>query len=265
MADVARFAKGFAPCLVPRRLIDRSFPPVLSSRLEIWSDGELVPSNCGSELSWCCSWRINRPCPTSRLACKSISTPTRSATGVVAGPKARSRCRTNPDEGASPLFPPLDRALVKAIACELVCETQAPLSRQSLADVTARAQTALGKPMSRSTVWRTLQADAIKPWQYRYWIYPRDPQFAEKAAPLLDLYLGSWQGQPLGPQDHIISADEKTSIQARIRCHPGQAPARGLKRRLEFEYERGGALQYLAAWDVRRGYVRTCLAGKASE
>lgn len=129
------------------------------------------------------------------------------------------------------------------------------MSRQSLADVTARAQTALGKPMSRSTVWRTLQADAIKPWQYRYWIYPRDPQFAEKAAPLLDLYLGSWQGQPLGPQDHIISADEKTSIQARIRCHPGQAPSRGLKRRLEFEYERGGALQYLAAWDVRRGYV----------
>jgi hypothetical protein len=27
---------------------------------------------------------------------------------------------------------------------------------------------------------------------------------------------------------------------------------RGVKRRVEFEYERGGALQYLAAWDVHR-------------
>jgi hypothetical protein len=159
------------------------------------------------------------------------------------------------DGAARPIFPPLDQALVKAVACELVAETKQPLSRQSLADVTARAQTALGKRISRSTVWRMLATDAIKPWRYKYWIFPRDPHFAEKAGPILDLYAGTWQGKPLGPKDHILSADEKTSIQARIRCHPALPPAPGRSARIENEYERGGALQYLAAWDVRRGYV----------
>lgn len=50
----------------------------------------------------------------------------------------------------------------------------------------------------------------------------------------------------------MISADEKTSIQARIRCHPTLPPAAGRAMRVEFEYERDGALQYLAAWDVHR-------------
>jgi hypothetical protein len=100
-----------------------------------------------------------------------------------------------------------------------------------------------------------LEADAIKPWQYKYWIFPRDPLFAAKAGRVLDLYAEVWEGEPLGPQDHIISADEKTSIQARIRCHPSLPPAPGRAHRIEYEYERGGALQYLAGWDVRRGYV----------
>ena len=141
------------------------------------------------------------------------------------------------------------------MACEVVAETQQPLSRQSLADLTVRACQALDQPISRSTVWRMLDTDALKPWRYRYWLFPRDPHFAEKAGPLLDLYAGHWQGQPLGPKDHVLSADEKTSIQARLRCPPSQSPAPGRPARIEHEYERGGALQYLAAWDVRRGYV----------
>jgi len=152
-------------------------------------------------------------------------------------------------------FSPLDHALVKAVACERVAQTQQPLSRQSLADVTAQARQALGQPISRSTVWRILDADAINPWRYRYWLFSRDPHFAEKAGPILDLYAGHWQGQPLGPKDHVLSADEKTSIQARLRCHPSQPPAPGRPACIEHEYERGGALQYLAVWDVRRGYV----------
>jgi DDE superfamily endonuclease len=58
-----------------------------------------------------------------------------------------------------------------------------------------------------------------------------------------------------GAQGPLLSADEKTSIQARRRCHPSLPPAPGRAAYLENEYERGGALQYLAAWDVRRGYV----------
>jgi hypothetical protein len=46
------------------------------------------------------------------------------------------RWKTSQDGAARRLFPPLDQALVKALACELVAETKQPLSRQSLADVT---------------------------------------------------------------------------------------------------------------------------------
>lgn len=149
----------------------------------------------------------------------------------------------------------MDHALVKAVACELIAETKQPLSRQSLADVTVRARTALGKPRSRSTVWRMLATDVIKPWRYKYWIFPRDPAFAETAEPMLDLYAGKWQGKFLGPKDHVRSADEKTSIQARLRCHPSLPPTPGRPASSANEYERGGAWPYLAAWDVRRGYV----------
>lgn len=107
--------------------------------------------------------------------------------------------------------------------------------------------------MSRSTIWRILDQDAIKPWQHHCWIFPREPLFVEKAKVVLDLYAGLWRGKALSKDDYVISADEKTSIQARLRLHPTLAPEPGQAMRYEHEYERGGALQYIAAWDVRRG------------
>jgi transposase len=164
--------------------------------------------------------------------------------------------------GRKPAFSPLDQALVQAMACERVAETKQPLSRQSLADLVARTQTTLGKKVSRTTVWRMLHEAAIKPWQHEHWIFPRDPLFAEKAGPILDLYAGMWEGQPLGPKDFVLSSDEKTSIQARRRCHEEMPPESGQPRRIEPEYERKGALQYLAAWDVHRGIVMGRCAAK---
>jgi len=141
------------------------------------------------------------------------------------------------------------------MACEVIKETEEPLSRQSLSDLVRRAQTTLGKPISRSTVWRMLHEAAIKPWQYEHWLFPRDPRFAEKAEPILDLYAGTWEGKPLSPKDYVLSLDEKTSIQARRRRHDETPPESDQTRRIESEYARKGALQYLAAWDVHRGIV----------
>lgn len=124
-----------------------------------------------------------------------------------------------------------------------------------MADLTAAAQQALGKSIGRSTVWRVLQDDCLKPWQYQHWIFPRAPDFEAKAGPILDLYAGCWQGKPLTEDDCVLSSDEKTSIQARRRCHAELPPEPGKPRRVETEYQRMGALQYLAAWDVRRGVV----------
>lgn len=106
--------------------------------------------------------------------------------------------------------------------------------------------------ISDTTIWRWLSDDAIKPWTHRSWIFPRDPDFGAKAGRVLDLYAGSWDGKPLKDDEFVISADEKTSIQARIRRHPTLPPGPARAMRVEFEYERGGALQYLAAWDVHR-------------
>ena len=109
--------------------------------------------------------------------------------------------------------------------------------------------------MSPSTIWRILDGDALKPWQHRSWLFPRDPDFAAKAGRVLDLYQGLWEGTPLQPGDCVLSADEKTSIQARVRIAPTTPPRPGQPMRVEHEYDRGGALAYLAAWDVRRGGV----------
>ena len=103
---------------------------------------------------------------------------------------------------------------------------------------------------SASTIWRWLHDDALKPWQQRSWIYRRDPDFAVKAARVLDLYARVFDGKRLRPDEYVISADEKSQLQALGRQHETSAPAPGRPIRYEFEYERGGTLAYLAAWDV---------------
>jgi DDE superfamily endonuclease len=141
------------------------------------------------------------------------------------------------------------------MACEVIAQTKQPLSRQSLSDLVRRANETLDKKISRSTVWRMLHEAAIKPWQYQHWLFPRDPRFAEKAGPIVDLYAGTWEGKQLGPKDYLLSVDEKTSIQARARRHEEMHPEPKQSRRIESEYKRKGALQYLAAWDVHLGKV----------
>src|SRR5207248_4145371 len=73
---------------------------------------------------------------------------------------------------------------------------------------------------SASTVRRWLADDALKPWQHRSWIFPRDPHFALKASRVLDLYQREWEGEPLGEDEYVLSADEKPGVQARMRIHP---------------------------------------------
>jgi len=53
----------------------------------------------------------------------------------------------------------------------------------------------------------------------------------------------------------VISADEKTSIQARCRCHPTLPPGKARMLRVNHDDDRGGALAYLAAYDVGQARV----------
>jgi DDE superfamily endonuclease len=145
---------------------------------------------------------------------------------------------------------------IKAIACELPATLGLPLSRLSTADVVREAQrSGIVATISDKTVWRWLNEDAIRPWQHRTWIFPRDPDFATKAGRILDLYARQWQGKRLKSDEFVISADEKTSIQARIRTHPSLPPRPAQAAKVEHEYARGGAWAYMAALDVHRAKV----------
>jgi hypothetical protein len=142
---------------------------------------------------------------------------------------------------------------VKALACELPSQRGLPLSRFSIREVAAEVRrTGIVATIGDSTVWRWLHEDAIRPWQHRCWIFPRDPNFAAKAGRILDLYERVWDGTPLADDEFVLSTDEKTSIQARRRLHATLPPEPDRAMRVEHEYERKGAWAYLAALDVHR-------------
>jgi transposase len=161
-----------------------------------------------------------------------------------------------PRPGRQRGFPATAEAEVKALACALPAESGVPLSRWSCAELAAEAVgRGVVEAISASTVGRWLAADAIRPWRHHSWIFPRDPDFAVKAAGALDLYARIWEGEPLGGDEYVLCADEKTQLQALARCHPDLPPAPGRGRRTEFEYRRGGTLAYLAAYDVHAATV----------
>jgi len=153
-------------------------------------------------------------------------------------------------------FPPQLVVQIKALACELPATHGVPLSHWNTPDIARHVcRAGLAASISGSTIWRWLHQDAIRPWYHRTWIFPRDPAFAVKAGRILDLYDRSWQGKPLKNDEFVISADEKTSIQARRRIHPTLPVAPHRPVRVEHEYERCGAWAYLAAIDVHQARV----------
>src|SRR6266545_8060654 len=120
----------------------------------------------------------------------------------VARPPRRPRAgrADRPRPGRPPRFTAVQVAEVKALACQLPAEAGVPLSVWSCPELAREAVDAgVVDALSASTVRRWLAADAIKPWQHRSWIFPRDPDFRARASRILDLYAGVWEGRPLGP------------------------------------------------------------------
>ncbi len=121
-----------------------------------------------------------------------------------------------PRSGRPPRFTPVQVVEVKALACTPPPDSGVPLARWSVAELATEAvNQGLVEAVSPATVGRWLAADAIKPWQHRSWIFPRDPAFATKAGAVLDLYDRRWQGVELGADEYVISADELGRAEAR--------------------------------------------------
>ncbi|WP_246459552.1 helix-turn-helix domain-containing protein [Streptomyces himalayensis] len=190
-------------------------------RLKKMAYGHKTSTGCESARRSCCTRHAARGRSNARIARETglhldrVRTwRGRFAGHGLGGPSDRAR------SGRPPSFTALQITEVKALACQLPAESGTPLSRWSCPElareVVARA---IAGAISASTVRRWLK-DALKPWQYRSWIFVRDPEFRARAARVMDLYARTWQGEPLGEDEYVISADEKTSIQARCRCHP---------------------------------------------
>jgi hypothetical protein len=158
--------------------------------------------------------------------------------------------RTSRARVARAVFPPQRVAEVKAIACELPATHGLPLGRFSRTELHRLVIERGVTDASATTIWRWLHEDAIKPWQTRSWIFPRDPNFPAKAGRALDLYARVFEGKRLRPDEFVICADEKSQLQALGRRHETVATGPGRAALVEFEYRRGGTLAYLAAWDV---------------
>lgn len=154
--------------------------------------------------------------------------------------------------GAPRHFAALVRAQIVAVACSKPSAHGKAWKRWSgekLAQVAV--EQGLVATISPSTIRRWLRQDKIKPWRYHSWQHSTDPQFVEKAAPVLDLYA---QAPALQAQGELpVCTDEKTSIQARQRVTATKAAAPGEGMQVADRYKRMGALQLFCALIVASG------------
>lgn len=157
-----------------------------------------------------------------------------------------------PRAGTPRTFTSLQRIQVVALACSPPRQYGKPWQRWSgekLAQVAVERQ--IVESLAPSTIRTWLRQDKIKPWRYHSWQRSTDPQFVEKATPVLDLYA---QAPALQAQGELtVCSDEKTSIQARQRVTPTKVAAPGEVIQVADRYKRMGALQLFCALVVASG------------
>jgi len=168
--------------------------------------------------------------------------------------------------GTRNTFTALQRTQVGALACSAPRQYGKPWQRWSgekLAQVAVEQQ--IVECISPGTIRRWLRADKIKPWRYHSWQPSTDPQFVEKAAPVLDLYAQAPALQAHG--ELAVCTDEQTAIQARPRVTATKAPAPGEIVQVADRYKRLGALPLFCALVVARGltFAQTRLTKKVAD
>jgi transposase len=155
-----------------------------------------------------------------------------------------------PRSGRPPRYSPEQRCEVIALACDRPrnhgFDGQTLWTYDTLTDAAHRE---LDFAMSRSSVWRTLKKNVLKPHQVRMWLHSPDPDFKPKVNRIVSLYL-----EP--PEDAVIlSIDEKTGMQALERKHETRCATPGRPGRYEYEYIRHGTQSLISAFNTRNGHV----------
>lgn len=159
------------------------------------------------------------------------------------------------EAGVRPVFPPAIAMQLVKLACELPDDAGRSLSLWTCAELARTlCRDGVVERISPQSVQRILASHKLKPWRVHHWMspkVPRDAAFRATVLNLADLYT-----RQLGPQERVLSLDEKTSMQPRPRTKPTRpALPDGVPVRVEHEYARAGALNLLAAFDTRTGEV----------
>lgn len=157
-----------------------------------------------------------------------------------------------PRSGAPPKFTVQQRCEVIAIACDKPAHYGLVGDTHWTSDtLTAAVNASTEFTMSRSSVFRTLRQNQLKPHKLKMWLHSPDPQFKEKVNDVVWYYLN----QHLLTDTVVLCIDEKTGMQAIERKYETQRPMPGRPGRYEYEYIRHGTQSLLAAFNIHTGHV----------
>jgi len=149
-------------------------------------------------------------------------------------------------------FPPDEQLEVVALATSKTSEHDCPASQWSLDDLaTELVNRHADEAMTRSTIWRILQAADIKPHKSVYWLNSHDPDFDAKAQDICKLYVQAPVLHQHG--ELVVCCDEKTGMQILQRKHPTIPVQPGKPEKREHEYIRHGTRCLIASFVVPTG------------
>jgi transposase len=141
----------------------------------------------------------------------------------------------------------LPRKATPAVQARLLKKTQQKPEDGSTHWSCRKMAAAVG--VSPATVHRIWSKTGLKPHRLDRYMASNDPEFEEKAADIIGLYME--------PPQHaaVFCVDEKTAIQALDRLDPVLPLSPGRAEKHGFEYYRHGTLSLYAALDVKTGQV----------
>ena len=172
-----------------------------------------------------------------------------------------------------PHAPEINEA-AKAWVVDLACRKPKDLglaaqlwTLSALAEHVASRATAAGfarlARAGKTTVWRILEANELKPHRVRYYLERRDAQFERKMAEVLMVYrdVNLYRADAVHDRRtapiYTVSVDEKPGVQALGTTAPDLPPVPGKHRAIgrDYEYVRHGTLSILAALDLHTGEI----------
>jgi hypothetical protein len=151
-------------------------------------------------------------------------------------------------------LPPRERVAVGSLATRKPAEGYCPATRWRRHDLVAARRPQPSAPaMSRSTLWRILDAADLKPHRSGYGLHSHAPDCDPKARDLCPLYVSACRFYPEGRL--VICVDAKTGRHILQRQSPTQGAQPGQPETREQEDIRHGVRAFLASFVVPTGPV----------